>query len=448
MFERCAEGMIDRVDRKRQEKDQTLPKALKSLEGQLKELHPGEADPLRAHRIRKLAGILRITCLCLLVVLAGTWAILQQRTIERNRLKRPMYGQGVLAEELLAASRESEAAIDLKVEARRFSKAEVEELLDRAVEEIDAGLLRENETRNEIRSDLHFPETAADGLVQVTWSTVPYGYIGSSGELRADPGEKGMLVNIQAELSCQQNIRLYQTGVMVYPPALTGKAQFRRELEQALKTAESESATEEYLVLPENVGGTTISWQRRDTGKLALLFLLCLLAPIGYASRQDQAVREQAARRRRELEMDYSSFVWQLALLVGAGMTIRGSFMRIAEGYRKQENKKSRATHEEVWRTVLDMERGVSESRSYERFGRRCALPQYIRLGAQLSANLRKGSRGLAETLAAEAVSAMEEQKNMVRKAGETAGTRMIFPMILMMMVVLIVLMVPALLSM
>ena len=95
-----------------------------------------------------------------------------------------------------------------------------------------------------------------------------------------------------------------------------------------------------------------------------------------------------------------------------------------------------------------EMKSGVPESTAYENFGRRCGLPQYIKLGSLLSQNLKKGSKGLASILEKEAASSLEERKNMARKLGEQAGTKLLFPMAMMFGVVLTVLIVPAFLSM
>ena len=68
-------------------------------------------------------------------------------------------------------------------------------------------------------------------------------------------------------------------------------------------------------------------------------------------------------------------------------------------------------------------------------------------MGTILAQNLRKGSDGLADLLEAEALRGMEELHQLARKLGEQAGTKLLFPMMLMFGVVLIILMAPALKS-
>ena len=120
---------------------------------------------------------------------------------------------------------------------------------------------------------------------------------------------------------------------------------------------------------------------------------------------------------------------------------------RMQTSIRKTEGGK-RYVYEEMLLTIREMSSGVPEASAYENFGRRCGLPMYIKLGSLLSQNLKKGSKGLTTLLEHEAVLSMDQHKMAVRKLGERASVKMLLPMVLMFGVVLIILMVPAFLSM
>ena len=93
------------------------------------------------------------------------------------------------------------------------------------------------------------------------------------------------------------------------------------------------------------------------------------------------------------------------------------------------------------------MESGITEAESYERFGRRCGMQIYVKLGALLSQNLRKGAKGMNQILKTEASQAFEERKARARRLGEEAGTKLLAPMFLMLAVVLVIVIVPAFMS-
>lgn len=70
------------------------------------------------------------------------------------------------------------------------------------------------------------------------------------------------------------------------------------------------------------------------------------------------------------------------------------------------------------------------------------------KIGALLSQNLRKGTKGLSELLKLESIQAFEERKARAKRLGEEAGTKLLLPMFLMLAVVLIIVIVPAFLTM
>ncbi len=64
-----------------------------------------------------------------------------------------------------------------------------------------------------------------------------------------------------------------------------------------------------------------------------------------------------------------------------------------------------------------------------------------------MSQNLRKGTKGLTQMLRMEAIQAFEERKARAKRLGEEAGTKLLAPMFLMLAVVLVIVIVPAFLS-
>ena len=64
-----------------------------------------------------------------------------------------------------------------------------------------------------------------------------------------------------------------------------------------------------------------------------------------------------------------------------------------------------------------------------------------------MSQNLRKGTKGMTQILKQESLQAFEERKARARRLGEEAGTKLLLPMFLMLAVVLVIVIVPAFLS-
>ena len=90
----------------------------------------------------------------------------------------------------------------------------------------------------------------------------------------------------------------------------------------------------------------------------------------------------------------------------------------------------------------------MSEGAAYEHFGKRTGQQEYIRLSTLLMQNLKRGNSALLDRLREEADKAAEEKLRRTKRLGEEAGTKLLVPMALMLAVVMVMIMVPAFLSM
>ena len=68
----------------------------------------------------------------------------------------------------------------------------------------------------------------------------------------------------------------------------------------------------------------------------------------------------------------------------------------------------------------------------------------YRTLSALLVQHLQKGSQGIELMLEEEAEKAQEMRKQQARILGEQASTKLLFPMVLMLLIVFVILLVPA----
>ena len=417
---------------------------------ELTELGEGRKNCIRDYYVRKISGMLMAVFICgaaLIAVLAAENG--KNRSVTGGLLERPGYGAGGTDRSLnLTISGENESeAVDVHLRARLYTKPEARKLLRQAQEELMQGLPGKNPSTDEVRTALYLPSELQDGAVQADYYITPPGMIEEDGSITGEPDEEGTLVTITATLTCQDQVRSQEWIVRVCPPRLTAQEALVKKIRDAVETAQTENPADPQMQLPRQVDGRTLHWSYPQEGTVRMLLIILLILPVGFWVHEDSRVRDRAKERKEQLELDYSQLLWKLTMLLSAGLTIRGSFTRIAAQYQAQleGSAQKHYVYEEMILTLREMRSGVPEASAYENFGRRCALPSYIKLGSLLSQNLKKGSKGLT---ALEAVLSLEQHKMAVRKMGEKAVIRMLLPMILMFGVVLVVLMVPAFLSM
>ncbi len=147
---------------------------------------------------------------------------------------------------------------------------------------------------------------------------------------------------------------------------------------------------------------------------------------------RDRDLHEEIAHQKKRLKLQYPDVVHKLVLYLGAGMSIRGSFYRLAERY------------ELAVYACRELEAGLTEPVVYDRFGKRAGVMEYIRLGTLLTQNLKKGNRALLIRLEEEAYKASKDRVNMAKKLGEEAGTKLLIPMVMYLATVMLMIMIPA----
>lgn len=176
-------------------------------------------------------------------------------------------------------------------------------------------------------------------------------------------------------------------------------------------------------------------------------FLGILMAAL-FVLREDSERKEREKKREQLLLLDYAEMVSKLQVLVGAGMTVRNAWGRMVHDYENTDFRKERPVYEEMRQTYYQMENGTSEGAAYREFGRRCRLQPYLKLSSILEQNRKTGTKNLRELLRTEVEDAFEMRKNLARRMGEEAGTKLLLPLFLLLLIVMIFIMVPAMMTM
>ena len=372
--------------------------------------------------------------------------------VRDNELARPEKGQGDISMTLEAQLEDEDPRkIQLQIRERQYSREEKTAMLKQAAEELDVLFSGENGSSGGMRGTVPMPSSLQHDEVAVQWIVYPDGILKEDGSIPDDVPKEGTELSLTAVLTCFGEEMTYEKKLRIFPPLRSAEEELVFSLEKAVKEAEEESIELGKMTLPDQVNGRRITWITEKQSLLeAGILLIAVLAIAGYAGVESE-IRREAAERKRHLLLDYPDVVFKMSMLLDAGLTIQNAFVKIAEEYRAssalQEDGRKREVYEEMLSACHEMQSGTSEAKAYENFGRRCGETCYIRLGSVLSSGLQKSAEGITELLLKESVNAMEERRQLAKKLGEEAGTKLLFPMILMLMVVLVILMVPAVMA-
>ncbi len=396
----------------------------------------------------------------LLVVIAGCFLalMLHLSTIHNtlvedgNVVRRRLPGKGEQTLELVAKTEEGEALgdFDLVVDEQIYTRKEADELYEKASKELETVILGENPGLEQVSTDLNLVKELEGYPFEISWQTEDYELISYDGKLaEKEIPKEGLLCGLTATFKYDEGSWQQVIYVNLVPRQLTMEEKARDAVGKLLDKANSGSKYDEEVILPNFYEGKSLVWSEKTEDNSLILLVLMWIAGIGCFALKDKELKEKAMQRRQQLLADYPQLVSQLVLYLGAGMTVRNIFFKLSDEYAKKREggAEPRFMYEELLRTTRALQAGQSEARAYEEFGQRCQGQEYTRLCTLLSQNLRKGNGEILRLLQEESKKAFNDRMDAVRKLGEEAGTKLLLPMILMLLIVMVVIMIPAYLT-
>ena len=380
--------------------------------------------------------------------LAGLNPVLKDGCI----LSRNPLGQGektyVLEIKGLAGSREPER-LEFILEAEQYTEEEARAVYERIMEEIPGYILGENISLEDVRSPLKLISELPEYGVDLSWRSGSPDILESDGQIHGEGlPEHGETAVLFVRLTDGNWPGEYEIPVRVKPPLFTPVQKAVRELEQQIKEMEQAGRYESEFFLPRFQGENRLAYD--IPGEVPPVLSLTALGLAGAALvtlKEKTDLKKREERRRQQMLLDYSEVLSRLIIFLGAGMSIRSAWERIASDYRRaveQGRRRERYIYEEMVLTVSQLKSGVSESQAFYEFGSRCGLQPYMKLAALLEQNRKNGARSLRERLHLEMADAFEQRKHQARRLGEEAGTRLLVPLFLLLAVVMVMIAVPA----
>lgn len=157
----------------------------------------------------------------------------------------------------------------------------------------------------------------------------------------------------------------------------------------------------------------------------------------------DRTLNEKIRKRNFYIQYDFPDFLNKLVLLINAGMTVSRAWEKIV-----CDRKTMTPLYEELGATYLEIKNGKPEEAAYEDFARRCRVKEITKFVAAMIQNLKKGNGELVSLLKLQSNECWQLRKNMARRLGEEASTKLVLPLMIMFVGILIIVVLPAVMQM
>ncbi|MBQ7708070.1 MAG: type II secretion system F family protein [Lachnospiraceae bacterium] len=353
-----------------------------------------------------------------------------------NVIKRGGYDDEISITKIYVGEPDNQREYELSVYPREYTADEFYEEADKVFNGLKSDILGNNEDLQHISGDLNLPVTDKDGRFDISWESDYPEYILPSGRVNLEELRHETEVNLVAEIMYLDFTAKFTYNLVLVP--CKKPEELSDEISVVLKQIETNSRNDSSFEIPDEINGNKISISKMDNNSYKKLFFLGIVMCTFTIVFSNNSLSKKKRNRECVLEFLYPSFVNRISLLIGSGMNIRNCFISIIA------DADNNILTRELEFTVNQIKAGYDEATAYEELGIRIGIPVYNRLMSHISQNLRMGTGDLRTIMADEVREAMEVRKENAKKKGERASTKLLFPMIILMAVVIVIIMFPA----
>lgn len=413
----------------------------------------GGRDEIKLGKEGRRRWILPGICVVGSLLLYGALVFFEkgEREIIDNRLERGGYGDGTAVYEIQVDGL-LEEPVDLAVEVgeRIYTEQEAEQTFGEIMEGMEEKIRGKNASLMEVREDLKLPSRWEDSGVRLLWYSENPEWISAAGKIEKVV-EKPQDVQLQVHMSAGRYQAEYLIFLRLMPKIQTDEEALKSGLIREIARIDQDDQSKPWIELPETYEGRKLAYRKKETNMYAAIPILGIVMAVLLLSQESAEQKKKEKLREKELLLDYAELISKLMVLIGAGLTVRSAWERMVRDYESAvigKRMKRRAAYEEMRQTSFELANGISEPVAFREFGRRCGVQQYLKLSSLLEQNRRSGMKNLRVILTAEMEDAFEARKNLARTMGEEAGTKLLAPLFMMLGIVMVMIMVPAMMSM
>ena len=315
-------------------------------------------------------------------------------------------------------------------------------MYQQAVEKLQDISKGDNEDAETITTDLNLVTTMEEYPFHISWRSANPEIIDTDGSVYFENVIEEELVKVNAIFQYGEWEKEETIYFVVHPKK---KEDYLFYLSKDIKEREVVEREEKDFLLPNFFEGKELQWRYPSSHSSYVVGILFLLILPFISYQKDVEIHRKIVQRREELLDSFPEFISQLILYLEAGMSVRGAMFRLLQDGQRKHRKEY--LYQELAYVCRQMKNGLPEKEGYELLALRCNLPCYRKLTNLLIQHIQKGSNTILENLRKEATKAVEEKKGRIQKKGEEMGTKLLFPMMIMLLIVMVFIMVPALFS-
>lgn len=400
----------------------------------------------RAEEFLIKEGMLIFWGMAILIVMVGSLAVYRFVEPKSMNFTRNTFGQGDKKVSVVLQKGEQEQEYTLTLAERKLSRKEERALKAEFFYRLEEQMAGENVSLQAVNKTLCLEDTMSGWPFYITYELPDTEYIHLDGSLSEKIKElkEEQKVSARITVTAEYNSYLWKKEYMIQL-IRPQKKEKRSPFEQAisvLKKLEKETRGDEILTLPAQAEG--ISVERIQRVSLLKLFLSGSVCLVFLLVRNVNKLKEEEKLQKKETLKDLPLIVHLLTLYMGAGLSFSSAVHRISLDYMSRSNGRKKYAFEEIIRMDTLLRLGEGQQEACMQWGRRFKEPAYQKLSLTLLQVMEKGTREGRILMNQMERESFRQRLDQAKTEGEEASTKLLFPMILLLGMVMILIMFPA----
>ncbi|HHU17714.1 MAG TPA: hypothetical protein GXZ70_05780 [Clostridiales bacterium] len=421
------------------------------------------SQEIKLKKIRTMQAYIILFSVFILTALVSIAGQAMERK-EINIIERPFYGEKTksvpIEVQVLYKDYVIKKNLNLKVKHKEATKKEKVKLLQNYGKSLENSILGKNESLKEITGPLNLISRDHATGITIVWTSDTPEVVNNKGEVDLLKAEVDQCVELQALMTIDDISITKKFQLNISRNA--SSEEYEKSLEKRLQSVVNKITADNvgtYIALPSKIGDSIqVRWFNKSEDNTTLLVIVFILGfLIIYFKRYDQ-INKEIKEMEESIMRDLPEFMNKLVLLLNAGLVVSSAFKKIAEDYDdtyntyKAKNTSIMSSNKRaLYSEVSDIQKKVSQTnlsliKELQEFSQRSGVRELVRMTAVISDNWDKGSV-LAEKLEGESNLLWISRKKRAEEKGKLAETKLTFPLVILLIVLIMVTIAPALME-
>ena len=324
---------------------------------------------------------------------------------------------------------------EIFVPEREYCDKEIKIQAEKVKNYIYKHYLGKNKSADRIKTNLYLMNKIKGSMIRISWVSDNEKIVSSDGKTKCKQISEPENVELTAVLKYNSYKEKLKFNITVLPIKKSEEEKIWLEWNKLLKKAVEKTKSLRYLKLPDKVKGRTVKYSVDRYSRLwqiiPIIIIIFFIVPV----MAESISKSKVSDREKQLKLSYPEMIEKFVLLINAGLPVKNAWIRITESAEDDKVEKSYLIREMLL-TKRQMESGLSEEKAYEMFGRRIGILSYMKFCTLLVQNMKKGTADLIRILEYESVDVFNERKENAKILGEEASTKLLIPMMIMMVII------------